>query len=440
MLATLRQRDYALLWVGGLVSVTGDWVLLAALPFYVYGLTGSALASGGMFIANTVPSVLFGSVAGVFVDRWNRQRVMVTADLSRAVLLLGLLVVRSPQWVGLVYVIVFTSSCISLFFSPAKSALLPQLAGSDHLVAANALNGLNSQVGRLLGPALGGALLGTVGLTGVALADSASFVISGLLIARIASAPLIERAGADPARAARAAGERWRSVWRDWLDGLRLVRRNRALSSFFLVVGIAGIGEGIYNVMYVVFVRAVLHGGALAFGWLSSAQAVGGLLGGLVIGHAGRRLTPRFLIALLAAVGLSTLVLIYFHTIPVALGVAVFAGIPAVGYSVGFTTLLQDATDDRYRGRIFGTYGTTWALLALVGQGIGSGLGDRLGSSILLAAEGVLDIIAGVLALALLRRARTPVSSSASAMPREDIAHPDSRGETASTEERTAQP
>jgi len=69
VLALLRQRNYTLLWVGGLISVLGDWVLIAALPFYVYSLTGSALASGGMFIALTVPNVLLGSVAGVFVDR-----------------------------------------------------------------------------------------------------------------------------------------------------------------------------------------------------------------------------------------------------------------------------------------------------------------------------------------------------------------------------------
>ncbi len=418
MLATLRRRDYALLWAGGLISVTGDWVLLAALPFYVYSLTGSALAAGGMFIANTAPGVLFGSVAGVFVDRWDRQRVMVTADLSRAALLLCLLLVRSPRWVGLVYLTIFTSSCISLFFGPAKSALLPRLAGREYLIAANALNGLNSQVGRLLGPALGGVLLGVVGLTGVVLADSASFVLSGLLIAQIThTAPPRPSATEDPARTA---GGRWRTVWREWWDGLRLVRRRRTLSTFFLVISVAGVGEGIYNVMYVVFVRAVLHGGALAFGYLSSAQAVGGLLGGFVIGHAGRRLTPRFLIALLAAVGLSTLVLIRFPTVPVALGVAVFAGIPAVGYTVGFTTLLQDATDDRYRGRIFGAYGTTWALLTLVGQVTGSGLGDRLGSSALLAVEGVLNIAAGVLALVLFRRIGPEVSSSET--PREECA------------------
>ncbi len=405
MLATLRRRNYALLWAGGLISVMGDWVLIAALPFYVYSLTGSALAAGGWFIANTVPSVLFGSAAGVFVDRWNRQRVMVTADLARAVLLLGLLLVRSPRWVGLVYAIVFTSSCISLFFSPAKSALLPQLAGEEHLVAANALNGLNSQIGRLVGSALGGVLLGVSGLSSVVLADSGSFVVSGLLIARIAFvAPPRSLADADPTQAAVA---RWRGVWRDWLDGLRLVWQSRILTVFFTVVAFAGIGEGIYNVLFVVFVRSVLHGSALTFGWLSSAQAIGGVVGGLVIGHFGQRLTPRVLIGLLAGVGLSTLVLVRFPSLPLALGLGALVGIPAVGYSVGFTTLLQNSTSDRYRGRIFGTYATTWALLALVGQGMGSVLGDRLGSSRLLNVEGVLNIIAGMLALALLNRTDT---------------------------------
>ncbi len=74
MLAVLRQRDFRLLCLAGLVSSLGDWSLFIALPFYVYSLTGSALATGGTLIAESLPSILFGSVAGVFVDRWDRRR------------------------------------------------------------------------------------------------------------------------------------------------------------------------------------------------------------------------------------------------------------------------------------------------------------------------------------------------------------------------------
>src|SRR5437660_7176174 len=98
MLAILRQRNFTLLWIGQLISVFGDWVLLIALPFYIFDLTGSALATGAMFMAQTVPRVLLGSVAGVFVDRWNRKRTMIAADLSRAVLMLALLSVHSAGW------------------------------------------------------------------------------------------------------------------------------------------------------------------------------------------------------------------------------------------------------------------------------------------------------------------------------------------------------
>src|SRR6201986_749013 len=82
MLATLRQRNFALLWFGSLISFVGDWVLLIALPVYIYDLTGSTLATGAMFIAQTLPRLLFGSLAGVFVDRWDRRWTMIVANLA----------------------------------------------------------------------------------------------------------------------------------------------------------------------------------------------------------------------------------------------------------------------------------------------------------------------------------------------------------------------
>src|SRR3954451_7940251 len=122
MLAILRQRNFALLWLGGLISFMGDWVLFIALPVYVYDLTGSALATGGMFIAQTAPRLLFGSIAGVVVDRWDRKRTMIVANLLSAAALL-LLPVRSIADLWLVYLAAFLQASITLFFQPAESAL-----------------------------------------------------------------------------------------------------------------------------------------------------------------------------------------------------------------------------------------------------------------------------------------------------------------------------
>src|ERR1041385_979192 len=190
MIRTLRQRNFALLWFAGLTSMVGDWVLFIALPIYTYNLTHSSLATGIMFMAGTLPRILLGSVAGVFVDRWDRQRTMVIADLSRAVLLLLLLLVRSSEQIWIIYLIAFVESMISQFFGPAENALLPQLVDESHLVAANSLNALNNNLARLGGPALGGVFLGSFGFRAVVWIDSFSFLISGIMIAWIAQPSL----------------------------------------------------------------------------------------------------------------------------------------------------------------------------------------------------------------------------------------------------------
>src|SRR5215203_3398866 len=116
MLAVLRQRDFFLLWSGGILSVIGDYFLFVALPFFVYERTGSALATGAMFIAETLPRLLFGSLAGVFVDRWDRKKTMIFSDLSRALILLPLLLVAAGAPLTLVYAVAFVEASVSMFF------------------------------------------------------------------------------------------------------------------------------------------------------------------------------------------------------------------------------------------------------------------------------------------------------------------------------------
>src|SRR4051812_655460 len=227
MLAVLRQRNFALLWAGGLISMLGDWLLFIALPFYIYDLTGSALATGAMFIAETLPILLFGSIGGVFADRWDRKKTMIIADLLRAALLLLLLAVRSPEWLWAIYLVVFVQSSVGQFFNPAKGALIPQLVDEQLLMPANSLNSLSIELTRLIGAPLGGALMALTGLGSVVALDCASFVVSALLIGLIAA----PRGGHAAPAAAPGTGVAalLASVWRDLVEGLRLVRSTRWL-------------------------------------------------------------------------------------------------------------------------------------------------------------------------------------------------------------------
>src|SRR5207248_2834049 len=142
MLATLRQRNFVLLWLGGLISLIGDWVLIVGLPIYVYLLTHSVLALGITLLVSTIPNIVLGSIAGVFVDRWDRKRTMVITNLLLALALLPLLLVRTADRVWIVYLVAFVEACLEQFFSPAQNALLPALVEEAHLVQANSLNAL----------------------------------------------------------------------------------------------------------------------------------------------------------------------------------------------------------------------------------------------------------------------------------------------------------
>jgi MFS family permease len=404
MFATLRQRNFALLWFAGLISLIGDWMLMIGLPIYVYILTRSTLATSTMFIAEIVPRLALGSVAGVFVDRWNRKRIMVITNLLLALGLLPLLLLHSITWLWVVYVVAFLESAISQFFIPAESALLPRLVDEEHLVSANSLGSLSSNAARLIGPPLGGIVAGLLGLNGVALLDAASFLVAAMLIAFIA----LDARAVKTSTASDTLANPWIKVWREWLAGLRLVKQERNIYGVFILLAITSLGEGVFGVLFVVFVNKILHGGALQIGWLMGAQAVGGLIGGIFIGYVTRKVSPAHLIGFGAiSFGFIDLVIFnyprFYPAFLIALILFVLVGIPGVGMLTGVNTLLQTAVTDEYRGRIFGAVGTTSALLMLLGTTLAGVLGDLLGVVTVLNVQGFMYVLAGILVLYLLR-------------------------------------
>ncbi|MGH8876419.1 MAG: MFS transporter [Stackebrandtia sp.] len=181
-LAVLRQRDFALLWWAGLISIAGNWMLIIAVPVAVYQLTGSAAVLAATTAAGWGPRILVGPLAGVFVDRWDRKRVLVIANLGQAVALAPLLLVDQPGEVWIVVAVLAVASSLSCFTSSAENALLPRLVPEAKLAAANSLNSANNNLARFAGPLLGGAALAAFGLSGVTLIDAASYLFAAVMI------------------------------------------------------------------------------------------------------------------------------------------------------------------------------------------------------------------------------------------------------------------
>ncbi len=401
MRATLRCRPFALAWCAGLISQSGDWVLITALPYALYTLTDSPLASGLIWIAYYLPGLLFGSVAGVFVDRWDRRRTMVVTNLLQACVLLGVLLVRSSSSAWMAYLATFATASFAQFFVPAEHALLPRLVGEDHLQEANALASLTDNLARIVGPALGGMALGAFGLASAALLDSASFVLSAALIAAISvPRPPSKSPGSSPL-AARSSGF-LTGLWQDWVAGLRLVCGSRTLSAVFLVAGTALLADSIFTALLVPFVKTVAGGDAQVLGTLFAVRGVAGLLGGAVIGWLGRRLAlGRLLGYSLVMLGSIFMIQIHLPLLPLIFALTLLNGPPIIGWLTSQQTLLQVITQDAYRGRVFGTYSTTSGLMLVIGTGVASALAAPIGIIPLLTCSASLYILAGVLTLRL---------------------------------------
>lgn len=431
MLANLRNRNFALLWLGGLISLTGDWTLNIGMPIALYMITHSVTVLALSFLAYLVPQVILGSLAGVLVDRWNRRRTLIVSNVLLALMLTPLLLVTSARLIWLVFATMFVEACLEQFTRPTESAFLPVLVEEEQLASANGLIAVASNVARLGGPALGGVIAVAYGLQGVVIADGGSFLLAALLFTLIrAPHQAAQRANAvAPLSLAQA----FRQTAADWLSGLRVIWHERTLALIFVVFSVMSIGEGIMGTLFVVFITVNAHGDARAFGGMMSAQAVGGLLGGALVAVGGKRLLKRWVISLSAFLFGAIDLAIFnaptyfpalshvFAPIPWLASVslivwllALFAlvGVPGGPMSSGLQTLTQIHSPDGYLGRVFATLGACTALFLALGTGLAAVLAPRVGIIPTLNAQGSNFIIIAALLLLFLRRDATKAATA----------------------------
>jgi MFS family permease len=402
MFTLLRRRDFSLLWFASLISQVGDWVLIAALPFYVYVTTRSTLASGATFLASNLPTILFGSAAGVLVDRWDRKRLIVFGEIAQGVVLLLLLLVQSEDALWLVYVVAFAESSIAILSSPAFQAAIPHTVEEGWLIRANGLLSAGQNVARLIGPPIAGLLMAVISLPGVVVLDAASFFISGALMTLLA-APLQDIA--ERSKAADAEGGIIRAI-REWWSGLQIAARERWVAVLFIVPALSLLGDGMFTSLLAPFVNGVLGGSALVFGWILTVRGLGGLAGGVVLGTVTRRIkASRIIGPAVLLMGGVLLAMVLLASIPAMAGAMFLGGIAAICIFVNISSLLQQGIPDRFRGRVFALYSTVSALAVLSGNILGSLLGDVVGISHMLEIAASLNVVAGIIAFTMLRGA-----------------------------------
>ncbi len=356
-----RNGSFLLLWAGQFVSQLGDRLAMVALPWLVYTSTGSALSTGVVFALYTLPYVLFGTVAGVLIDRFDKRRVMILSDLARTGLAL-LVPVAADVSLPAVYVLSFLISSAAVFFDPCKLAILPDLVSRDRLLRANSLLATGENITEIVGYAAAGFLLAAISTTTAFRVDAVTFAVSAASLALIRYR--------RPARAA--AGKAARSFGRELREGFRFLARHRGLSmNTIMVVGCAA-GLAMSQPLAFLFAVRVLDAGTQAFGLFEAVIALGYLVGSLALAAlAARAHHGRLMVGGLVVMGASLSLVAAAGGVAVACVPFALLGLANAAALIAIDTYLQEVVPEQLRGRVFGTRFTitqgTYALFVLVG-------------------------------------------------------------------------
>jgi MFS transporter, DHA3 family, macrolide efflux protein len=419
-----QNPNFVALWLGQAVSSIGDYFSLLAIPIFVNRLTGSVMLVGLAFISTALPALLLGPVAGVFVDRLDRRKVMIVSDLLRGLLMFCLLTIQDAGQVWVLYLVGFLVSCISQFFGPARGAALPLVVPDpqDWLAANGAMRVLQT-VGMLAGPALAGVTIGQWGERVAFVADGSSFLLSGLAIyfmrlprrlphpspTREPQAAALDPVKASsPAEAFTAPGEAFlasaRTVWAELREGLVFLRNSRAALGVGICLTMSSIGYSTVNMIWIPYLQRAFGVGAAGLGIADAALGVGMLISGLLVGWLARRASKTVLSAGgMAFGGILYATIILLPSFPWIIAWQFVSGLALTPMQSALDTILQLAVPDLKRGRVSAAINACYNASGLVGMGLASLFGDVIGLRTVFFIVGLFVLAAGVLGFWLLR-------------------------------------
>ena len=389
MFSVFRNRSFTLLWIGQLISSMGSALTALAASILVYRLTGSALSVGLMLIATSGPTVLIGLIAGVFVDRYDRKRIMLMADLLRAILifLTPFLIPLSINWV---YLIVALTSGITQFFDSAHASVLPEVASDKELSAANALMAVSSVGSTTVGFAAAGLIVTSLSIEWAFYLDALSFFVSGILIffTRIPSLPDVENTSL------RAIGQNLRA-------GLNVVSTIPILRSLFIVVAPIFLIFGLQNSLLLPFSIRELRATEFHFGLQQAAEAIGIAIGSLAMARLADRIREgQWLAISYLSMAVATLFYSFSQAVSIAIFLMAVSGLLNAPSFIGRQLVIQRATPRDMRGRVNSAFFVVRDVMFVIGMAL-AGLADLMNVRTLLIISSIALLFAGAVVLIL---------------------------------------
>ena len=389
--SSLENRTYRLYWMSLLASFSAQQMNLVVRGWLVYELTDSALALGLVSAAAGVPILLFSLYGGVIVDRVDKRKLLIVTQALTAVATLTIAVLISTGAIALWHLIIaaIANGLILSFDLPGRQAIIPQLVEQRQIMNAVALGSGATNLTRVIAPALGGVLVGVMGIDGVYYLIVACYAASAAFL-------LTMPALLTPTRDSKA------TVRSDLIEGLRYIRRSSVLPAL-LAMAVVPIAFGMpYMMLMPVFAIDVHNVGASGLGYLMAAAGIGALAGSFLVASLGDfKHKGALLLVASASFGVFLILFANSNYFYIALFFLLGVGMANSIYMATNNTLLQINTEDRMRGRVMSLYMMTIGLLPIAVLPA-SAIAESLGGPVAIGAGGAILLIF-TLAMTLLR-------------------------------------
>ena len=391
------DSSFAALWTGQLISLMGDRIHQVAVAFVVFYATGSPIAVGIAFFVATVPNLLFGAIAGTLVDRWDHREVMIVSDLLRASLVLLLPIAASVNLL-LIYPIIFLITTISVFFRPAKGAILPRIVAPQDLNTANSAIWMVDAFADIGGYAIAGLFVALLGpqLPLAFWADAVTYVASAFLIASISVAPV--------KRVADAAAGVGAGFLHELRAGWAFLRSEHAVFANTIQAMVAQFMLGVLIALMPIYAEQQISGapvvGSAVYGFLEGGIGAGNLIGGFVIGLIGSRIAiGRMVVLGYVITGGCIAALAVTGNFAAAMALTFGAGVGNLAFVIPSQTLVQTRTPPGMMGRLLGIRFTMVFGSMAIATGVGGVLGVVFGIPLTIAFFGIVTVAAGLAGL-----------------------------------------
>ena len=390
--AALAIPNYRRYISGQSISLVGTWMQMAAQSWLVLTLTHSSTALGFIVALQTVPVLILGPYGGVIADRVDKRRLMVILQIAMGLqaLVLGLLTVAGVVQLWEIGVLAALLGLNNAFENPARQSFMLEMVGPESLRNAVSLNSVLVNVARVIGPAVAGVLIATVGEGVCFLVNAASFV------AVVASLATLDRSAITPSTPTPREPGQLR-------EGLRYVRSTPELGVPLLMMALAGCLAYEFQVTLPVMASKGLHAGATGFGFMTSAMGVGAVLGGLVVAAKGKTGLPPLVLAA-TAFGVVLLFAGLAPSLPVELFALALAGGASISFMSTGNSTLQLGAAPGMRGRVMSLWFVAFQGSTPIGGPIVGWVMAEFGARAGLGVGGVTCLLVALLGFIAMRR------------------------------------